>query len=504
MRFHHTPRIGFGWFRKALSSAGGRMLLLGMIVLWNAGCNKDGPTGGEYPKEIRKIIVTQCATSGCHEGQSAVGAGGLNMETWADLFKGSRGGSPVVPFAPGQSYLLFSINTDTALGPVLTPTMPFNETALTQEEYATIYNWIYNGARNKEGEEPFPPNSARKKWYVGHQVCDQVAVFDANSRQIMRYIEVGNDPVSIEYTFDIKVSPDHRYWYVVYFGSNPYISQYSTLTDEKVADIQLGNFGWSTVGFSPDGKFAFFSSEYFSSLQVVDLNTHTPVGSARTFGYSTRGPVVHPARQEVYLADYQDRSLTVLAYDAQGNLGAQRSVDIIQGQQPAIPGDAWPFEIFFLPDGSKYFVTCTHSQEVRVFDAGTDSLLAVVTLPAEPSKMTYSAATGRLFISCMEDVITFSSDPNRRGSIAVLSTNTHQVSQFLYSGYQPYSIYADDANGVLVVTNRNADVNGPQPHHISQCEGRNGYLTLIDLQTLQVIDGFKPELLADPSTLAGF
>jgi hypothetical protein len=104
----------------------------------------------------------------------------------------------------------------------------------------------------------------------------------------------------------------------------------------------------------------------------------------------------------------------------------------------------------------------------------------------------------------MDDRTTFSNDPNRRGSVAVLDINTLQIAQFLYTGYQPFSLHADDAQGVLVVVNRNADVNGPAPHHVSRCEGRNGYLTLVNLQTLQIVDDFKPELLADPSTLSGF
>lgn len=471
-----------------------------MVVL---GCRKEGKWGGDYPEEVGKILVANCATSGCHEGQSAVGAGGLNLENWASLFEGSRGGSPVIPYCPEQSYMLFSVNTDTNLGPVLLPTMPFNSSPLTANEYATLWNWIYEGAPNAKGEERFPPQSGRKKWYVGHQICDQVAVFDAESRQVMRLVDVGTDPGSIEYTFDIKVSPDGQSWYVVYFGTNSFISHFSTLTDEKVADIPLSYYGWSTMAITSDSRFGFVCSEYASRLQAVDLVSHSEVGTGKTFAYPVRGPVVHPSRREIYLADHQDKDLTIVAFDAQGNLGAARSVDLIQGQQPAIAGDIWPFEVVFLPDGSKYFVSCSHSREVRVYSGANDSLLAVVVLPSEPSKMAYSPGTGRVFVSCMNDAVTFSADPFKKGSVTAIDAHSHQVLGSVYSGFQPYSLYADDAHGVLVVTNRNADVNGPAPHHVSRCEGRNGYLTLVNLQTLQLMDDFKPELLADPSTVAG-
>ena len=32
----------------------------------------------------------------------------------------------------------------------------------------------------------------------------------------------------------------------------------------------------------------------------------------------------------------------------------------------------------------------------------------------------------------------------------------------------------------------NYDTNGPAPHHVSECGGRNGYLTVIDMSTLEL------------------
>lgn len=476
------------------------LVLLGMI----SSCKSDdtGALGSTYPSDIAPILNKSCATTGCHNAQSAPGAGGLNLASWSDLFEGSRGGSPVIPYAPHLSYLLFSVNTDSTLGSTLEPTMPFNQPALSAEEYATLWNWVYDGALNAEGEERFPPDPNRKKWYIGHQICDEVAVFDAESRQIMRFIDVGTDPISVEFVFDIQVSPDGKDWYVVFFGANEHISRYSTTTDEKVADIPLGFPGFSTLTFSPDSKFAFACSEYFSKLKVIDLQQNTTIGAAQGFDFEVRGPAVHPARQQVYLTQHRDKGLSVIDYDDNGRLSNERNIDLIQGVPPAILGDVHPFEILFLPDGSKYFVTCTHSHEVRVMDGQTDSLLEVINLPAIPSRMTYSAETDRLFVSCMDDLVTWAGDATKRGSIAVIKGATHTIERMLYSGFQPYSMAADDASGLLIVTNRNTDITGPVPHHATYCEGRNGYVALIDLNTLAVIQGYKPEILADPSTVA--
>jgi hypothetical protein len=190
-----------------------------------------------YPEEVGAIMKQRCAIAGCHNAQSAAAAAGLNLETWEDLFKGSRGGSAVVPYSPSMSFLLYSINTDSLRGPTLSPTMPVGSTPLTDAEYELLRNWIEEGARNFKGEEHFPPQSSRRKWYIGNHGCDLVAVFDAASLQIMRYITVGTSSTVEEQVYAIKVSPDQRHWFAVMSSYGDRLEMYSTLTDAKEADI---------------------------------------------------------------------------------------------------------------------------------------------------------------------------------------------------------------------------------------------------------------------------
>ena len=477
------------------------LFLVGFIL----SCNHSDvtPAKSGYPKDVAKILNKTCASSGCHTTKSSLAAGGLNLESWSTLFKGSRGGSPIIPYAPEASYLLYSVNSDSTLGLTLFPTMPLNEPELTSEEYATLWNWIFDGARNADGEERFPAAPNRSKWYIGHEACDEVAIFDAESRQIMRMIDVGVDPVVLEYIRDIKISPNGEDWFVVYFSGNEFISRYSTATDEKIADIPMGFRGWSEMAFSPDGKLAFATSELFSLMQVVDLTKNQAIGPQIVFDFPIRSPMVHPAKKQLYVTEYLDNELIIFDYDDAGNLNNKRYLDIIQDVPPPTIEDIWPFEIFFLPDGSKYFITCVNSSEVRVMDGETDSLLEVISLPEDPARMSYSAKRDRLFVSCTNDLASWPGDLTRRGSIQVINPNTYQVEKTIYAGFQSFAIYADDTNDVLVVSNRNEDLTGPRPHHVSNCEGRNGYITLIDLNTMELIEDFKPEILAAPSTIGG-
>lgn len=471
-----------------------------LVLLLALGCKRDKVQANtsNYPDEIAAILQQTCSASGCHTSQSAEGAAGLNLESWESLFKGSRGGSPVVPFSPDFSYLLYSVNSDSSLGPVLLPTMPVNQTPITSQEYYAIWHWINEGCPSASGEQPFPSDPNRKKYYVGHNECDEVAVFDAESRQVMRMIEVGNRPGQVEYMFDIQVSPDKKDWYVVFFNTNTHIERYSTLTDEKVAEIDLGNYGWGNIAISPDSKWGFVSNDLTFKLAVVNLDQNAMVGTPLEFTSEVRGPVVHPIHQQVFLTEHLQSALVTLDYDNNGNLSNQQSIDLVQGTPPSIPGELWPLEVFFMPDGSKYFVSCSHSNEVRVFDGATNGLLEVIALPAGPSRMEWSAVTGRLFVVCMMDNASWGGNPAKLGSINVVNTSTHQLERTIYSGFQPYGIAVDDANGVLVVANRNTDPNGPDPHHESPCGDRNGYMTLINLNSLELVQDYKPELSVDP------
>ncbi|MBK8415707.1 MAG: hypothetical protein IPL22_15130 [Bacteroidetes bacterium] len=72
-------------------------------------------------------------------------------------------------------------------------------------------------------------------------------------------------------------------------------------------------------------------------------------------------------------------------------------------------------------------------------------------------------------------------------------------SKTINAGYQPHGLAVDEVEGVVFVANRNTPTSGgPAPHHTSSCGGRNGYMTLINLNTLELDDDFKMELSVDP------
>src|SRR5215831_12172798 len=99
-------RAGLKWFSFLCSG----------VIIFFMGCAKDHTSpdyvasNSNYPPEISSILTTNCATSGCHNVQSKIAAGGLAMDTWAHLFQGGSGGSVVIPYRPDQSWVLFFTN----------------------------------------------------------------------------------------------------------------------------------------------------------------------------------------------------------------------------------------------------------------------------------------------------------------------------------------------------------------------------------------------------------
>jgi DNA-binding beta-propeller fold protein YncE len=95
----------------------------------------------------------------------------------------------------------------------------------------------------------------------------------------------------------------------------------------------------------------------------------------------------------------------------------------------------------------------------------------------------------------MEDDITFSGNV---GSVSVIDYNNFISLKQINTGYQPHGIAVDDYKQQVYVINRNASQNGPAPHHTTDCGGRNGYLTIIDMNTLELVPDYKAELSVDP------
>lgn len=443
-----------------------------------------------YPPEIANLITTKCAVAGCHNYISKAGAAGLSLETWSDLFEGSRGGATVIPYRPDFSTLMYYTNTDSSQGLTLLPTMPYNAPQLTAAEYDMLSNWVLNGAPDKNGFVKFSDNPSRDKVYVGNQGCDVVTVFDAQSGKAMRYVDVGVTPL-IESPHMIRVSPDNQYWYVIFYNGE-IIQKFSTATNALVGSINISYGLWNTFTISSDSKKAVIVDwQAAGRVAYVDLENMALIQMWGGFVFP-HGSALSQNNDTAYITAQTGNFIYKIPVNDPGNLEEISLNDL----PPTTSSLLNPHEILFSNDYSKYYITCQQSNEVRVMQTSNDSLLAAIPTGIFPVEMDLSDTYPYLFVSCMEDN---NAGSQMKGKVYVINTTDNSIITSVFTGHQPHGIGVNDELSKVFVTNRNASVGGPAPHHASQCGGgNNGYVTIIDLNTLELVPDFKAEVSVDP------
>ena len=461
----------------------------------------------DYPDAVGQLLITHCAVSGCHDESSYEAAGNLNLSTWSDLMEGAGSNAAVVPYKADFSTLVFFTNTYDDLGPQLVPTMPFGKPALSKSDVILLRDWIVSGAPNKLGEVAFSSDQNRKKYYVINTLCDQVAVFDAETGLIMRYVEVGNGSEAGS-PFSITTSSDGQYWMVLYSSGEWY--RYRAHNDEPAGQLQLKSGIWRRAKFSADGSKALLvdwqgrTDWTGGRLALIDLHQfkvdryyEAPIDSF----FFPLGLEITPDFKTAWLTAYNSNFIYKLTFNEQMELVSNNKIILDEGASLQYSGS--PFkasEITLTPNGAHYMVLCEKTEEVRVFDKQTDALVKVIKIGALPQEILIASSNNLALVSCTEDEASFTQG---KGSVWVLDLNNFSVVKTLYMGYQPRGLALDEERGRVLVANRNADpVGADRPHHYTDCEGNNGYVTAIDLQTLERVKNYKAEVSVDPYDIA--
>ena len=479
--------------------------LLVLFASFYSGCKQDAPAfdleASGYPDEIGQIILGNCAVSGCHNAASAHAAAGLDLSSWESCMRGDRNGAVVIPYAHEFSTMFIYCNTYADLGISAEPSMPFNDDPLTRTQMIQLRDWINSGAPSRTGSIAFAENSSRKKYYVTNQGCDVVTVIDQETGIPMRYIHVGSS-FQIESPHGLRISPDGQYWYVC-FSNGSYIEKYRTSDDAFVGRVLLGAdvasaFGsWNTFAITPDSQHAFaIHWDPSGPGRIVKVNLTTlqlEQVAASSVLNSTHGSTISPDGNFLYVTTTAGNFI----YKFDANDLSNFDQIVIDGVSPLpLPVHSEDgHEIAFAPDGTKYFITCQGSNNVRCFDFNTDTMIATIPVGVYPQEISISQNTPYGYVTCMEDTATY---PGKRGSVYCFNWQTNTVVGSVYTGHQPHGIAVDDDRELVIVANRNVTPGGPAPHHSSACAGRNGSVAFIDMQTFTLMGERSLELSVDP------
>ncbi len=447
-----------------------------------------------YPPEVGKIIINRCATAGCHNAASyQTSGGGLLMDSWEHMLDGGNTGAAVVAFSPEHSPLLFFSNPHEDFGPLPAEEMrmPLNGPPLTREEYIILREWIAAGAPDKNGDIPFAGNpETRQKIYLAHQGCDYVAVIDAEKNIIMRYIPIGTQP-TVEGASSIKVAGDHTAYF--HFWGTEVIQQIDTRTDKLTRTLETGYPNSARLSVAPDGSQILLTNIFMNSL--LNFNTQNGIITDRYGIGSLRSPhgvTANRTFDTFYVTERYGNGMHKIASD-----GTHKQIPLDNQPFNTNAGGLNPYAIQMSPDNTRYFVSCSNSNEIRVIDVGIDQLIAVIPVGLTPQEMAVSVRQPYLFVTCMDDP---SLIPVFKGSVYVINYHTLEVvARITDRFYMPHALAVDDVYGRLYVFSRNVDTDGPQPHHPSaQCEGRNGYYSVYDFLKMVPVNNRRYEVTVEP------
>jgi DNA-binding beta-propeller fold protein YncE len=463
------------------------------------GCTKDRgivDSNSGYPTEIGKIMVGSCALKGCHNALSKDAAGGISLAGWDELFSGGNGGAVLIPYRPDLSTLCYYTNAFEGKDPSLEPRMPLNAKALTDEQYQTIKNWIANGAPDVNGKIAFSGPASNNKIYITNQLCDLVMILDGASKLVMRAVDAGGSP-KIEFPVCVNVAPDKKYWYLSFLASGIF-QKFDALYDRCVSTLDLGEGTWRSFTISDDSKTAWcFDNAEAGRIAKVDLDQMRVLQIFSEPGsvYSESPVFVSP--DKMYAGSEFGNYFSV--FDVTG--GAKLIKQVILDGATEINHETSEDPVCLRSDraGTRCFVACRKSREIKVVDTLKDSVFTTIHLGVSPFMLDFDADRNLLFISCTDDSVSFA---GHLGSVKVVDLNSMSVIRTINIGYQPNGIVVNAEHGYAAVVNSNISPKGPGPHHTGGCGGRNGYVTFIDLNTLTLIPGKKYELAVYPYAAA--
>jgi len=469
--------------------------VLAFLVFANS-CKRDELIVGDtdYPKDIAYIMLSKCATPGCHvhgethEGHSGTLEGLTDLSSWQKMFEGSaHNGAVVIPYRADFSSLMYFVNTYPDLGPTSTPTMPLDKPALTRAEVMKLKEWINAGAPDSKGNIKFSGDPNRKKYYVINQGCRVVTVVDAETNLPMRYIDIADASEQNTSPHQVRVSPDGQFWYVCYIGGS-YIKRYRATDDAFDGKIFVGNASWNTMAFTPDSKFLFavdWAPGAGGKVVKCDLTSMTVIDST-TLADAPHASCVSPDGMSLYVGATGGNYVYKIHVDSLSKSASYEYIDF-NGMGPTPSSQFNPHEIMFSPDGSRYYVTCSGNDNVgdlsvKIFNASNDNLITSVALPSGGYEMSISQSKNLMFVTSYDGTTLFP-----EGQVMVIDLTSNSLVTSIETGVQPHGVAVDDAAGLVYVANRN--LSGTHvPHHSSVCGGTNGDLRLIDLNTLQVLE----------------
>lgn len=434
-----------------------------------------------YSKHIQPIFNNNCLTGGCHNSTSAASA--LILRSWNDLFRGSKSGAVVVSGNAFMSHLMTVVNTDTTISPVSSPQMPLGRDPLPTDQIGLLARWIDEGAKNDGGELPFASQPSGMV-LASNQSADLVAIVDIQTNLVMRYVKVGSQVSHsiLGAPHHVRVDRQAKYFYVTLIQAQE-LWKFSAVTFEFLGKVAVPPFPADVI-LTPGGDTAYVTN--FSTLPqiaaMVDtrtmqvIKTFTTPGALQPFVSFSHGGLLSHDGKFLYTINQGSGNLTRIEL-------INNAMDIIALDTAGNPtSNTQPYLADESADGTRIYVSCYGTDEVRVIDVTADPMRATRIIPVgsrAPSRPLHVRISpdGRYVVSA------------NQGSDDVTIIRTSDFSRdtsILDVGRQPHGVEFSPDGKYLYVTCENR-IEAIPPHHPTIGSKGTSFIAVIDFPARRIL-----------------
>jgi len=428
-----------------------------------------------YAGQIQPIFTTNCAFSNCHIAGST--PSGLVLTSHAELAKGGREGSAIIPFEPALSHLFQHINGDSTLSPQAEPPMPFMRPRISLEDILTIQKWIQQGAPDDQGT-PMYSNFSGEQFVITNQSDDFITLIGAQSGLISRIIPLfaptwpfpALPPRAPHY---VRIAPDGKTAYLSLIAAG-LLLKIDLPARKIVQELALGGSP-AHIEINTAGTKAVVSNfSTQNAIHVIDLISFTEERKISNVLYNPHGMALLPDNQTLFTAG----AVSDLLYRISLSSSAPQAFKL-SGVTPDVGETSpklSPYQIRYNPNDGNLYVSCRKANEVRVWSTATQTFVDSIKVGKTPLLMDFNADRTELWVACQGD-----------SSISIVDVAARIVKHVIEDlPNQPHGVKFSSDGKTVGLTCEHVTGEADQ-HHPGTRSGSPGVFVLIDAATKQVI-----------------
>lgn len=445
----------------------------------NSATNSIPTTARNFPREITAIIQANCLGANCHSQPTRLNDS-LVLASWEELLRGSRTVNDLIPYHARLSQFFLHVNTDPTVAQLAFPVMPLSRNPLSKEDQRAIFDWIEAGAPSADGQIPYA--AVTNRLYVVNQGADYITQIDPETSRLIGAVKLpqGFAPASIAF------SEDKQHYYVASSTGNGIVKRFATSGRVSDAEFEshLNPSEILLVSGRPKGYLANYPSTTPTRIGIFDPTTMTMTAYIDTnIIVGPRSFALTSNAAFVYVACFQSDNIVKIDVENDAIVGNLRMASDVPSPVPESYARKYgPHAIALSDDESKLFVSSVETQEIKVFDLSTETVVATIPTQLFPYGIALTPDGTELWVA-----------NTGSNSISIIDATSQQVLAVLdtIAGQPRHFSFSPDGNHVYVaclgLKGSAHHTGGPPPSSLAIIDRLTRKLTAtVELPTLSV------------------